>query len=96
MIRKRIVPVQYFSKGTVPPTELSLDTSLDLIPELSVDIKFGTKKVGKVLGGAHNVGLALVRLEYLSTRDMVFDLQVSDELCARAFAPVWWPQTISA
>jgi hypothetical protein len=66
-----------------------LEKGKSLAPNEHTELMFGTKKAGKTLSGADNIGLALLRLDYLSHPNQMVDIQVKEGLKMRAFAPSW-------
>ncbi|KAI8915174.1 hypothetical protein DFJ77DRAFT_461565 [Powellomyces hirtus] len=111
--RKRIVPVQFYTKEDPAPATLTLDTSFaHPLPSPQTDVTLDQQQqhetsnvakpgrsrrppssVGKVCSGLHNVGLALMRLDYFGTGDHAGPaLLANNGLLVRPFAPQWWPQ----
>ncbi|TPX56347.1 aminomethyltransferase [Powellomyces hirtus] len=101
--RKRIVPVQFYTKEDTcahplpsPQTDVTLDQQQQ--QETSNAAKPGRSRrppssVGKICSGLHNVGLALMRLDYFGTGDHAGPaLLANNGLLVRPFAPQWWPQ----
>ena len=91
--RKRIVPLYFFSDSKDSLAKNDLEFNDSSLPKEQMDIYAGSKKAGKFYQGIHNIGLGLIRLEYLSTPDKPIDLKCGD-LNLRAFAPEWWPRPI--
>ncbi|KAI8619070.1 hypothetical protein BC830DRAFT_1165662 [Chytriomyces sp. MP71] len=105
--RKRIVPVQIYRESQEPPSVLTLDRSFSgTLPSPTSEIRalegdtLSKREVGKFCHGVHNIGLALLRLEYVvdvrhqtvRQSPKVVDLAFpGTDLRVRAFAPEWWP-----
>ena len=98
VVRKRLMPVQYYNISSQSITEtLTLDKgSPQLAPTTYTDITNSKgKKVGMACGGIYNIGLALVRLEHaypLQTEPL--SLQINESVGLRAFIPSLWPESI--
>ncbi|KAI8913359.1 hypothetical protein EDD86DRAFT_235366 [Gorgonomyces haynaldii] len=60
-------------------------------PTAETELLFEGKKAGKILKTIDNIGLGLVRLEYLSTLDKPVHL-LAGSTQVKAYAPTWWPQ----
>ncbi|KAI7866645.1 hypothetical protein BDF14DRAFT_1882423 [Spinellus fusiger] len=101
VVRKRLMPVQFYSQenDSTVPTVMAVDrTSRSDLPPPQTDIKLagGSSKrsVGKTASSIHNIGLALMRLEHVEAlaQGQPISFQVAhSSLLVRPFLPDWWP-----
>lgn len=95
--RKRIVPVML---GESDGKTLAFDSSAPQLAEPGADIRLvsgeRSRSAGRLLGGMHNIALALVRLEHMekvNAGGASFEVAAAGGNCAlHAFRPHWWPQ----
>ncbi|WFD34812.1 hypothetical protein MCUN1_001656 [Malassezia cuniculi] len=95
--RKRIVPISIGGDAK----KLTLDTSVSFPAKPGADIRLvggeHSRSAGRLLGGIHNIALALLRLEHINkvnagTAELA--LETDNGTCpVHAFLPDWWPQT---
>ncbi|KAF7723647.1 Iron-sulfur clusters incorporation protein [Apophysomyces ossiformis] len=98
VVRKRIVPIQIYKAEEEAPTAQFVDRNMQWSLEPQMEIKLadgsGKRSVGKLCSGVHNVGLALMRLEYVKKcvagEDIAFTVPGADNICVRPFLPDWW------
>lgn len=105
VVRKRILPVQLYKSGSLPPTDLSYDPEPFVVAP-GTDIKGvvkegerGSKRsAGKILANIGNVGLALCRLEMMTNLRVSAEggsyqprqeFSVGEGVRVKAFVP-WW------
>ncbi|KAJ3112414.1 ccr4 associated factor [Physocladia obscura] len=112
--RKRIVPVQIYRDEDSVPTELTLDTAFnETLPPSTTEIRvlnesdgsLSRREVGKFCSGVNNIGLALMRLDHVSSPEkpesssnLVFspkDGPRTNGLKIRAFLPSWFPSALT-
>lgn len=104
VVRKRIIPVSFYT-GNDPPETLQVDTSFTTtLPSKGSDVRSAPmqdksargKSAGKYLSGVHNIGLALLRLEQVHrwNKDLLIKVKAADDtdLNVRPWIPSWWPQ----
>ncbi|KAL1931922.1 hypothetical protein VTP01DRAFT_8978 [Rhizomucor pusillus] len=102
VVRKRIVPVQFFDEDESFPEKISVnrDTSYPSSLEPRMDIKStdASKKrgAGKLGSGIHNIALAIMRLEDVQKavndkNSFVVPHAQQSGLRLRPFVPEWWP-----
>ncbi|ORZ01889.1 hypothetical protein BCR42DRAFT_429821 [Absidia repens] len=102
VVRKRIVPVQFYKEGESVPDTQFVDRKIQLPDtyQCQSDIRLanGSSKrgVGKTCSGVHNIGLSLMRLEHVEKavagEPVGFKIDNSD-LLLRPFLPSWWPSS---
>ncbi|UZJ53867.1 hypothetical protein CBS101457_003187 [Exobasidium rhododendri] len=104
VVRKRVVPIQFYQSDTSPPETLQVHTSFSMaLPGKGADVRSTMigdeggrgKSTGKYLSGIHNIGLALLRLEQVHrwNSDLLIKVKNSEksELSIRPWIPNWWP-----
>ncbi|ORZ00538.1 hypothetical protein BCR43DRAFT_511533 [Syncephalastrum racemosum] len=99
VVRKRIVPVQYYQKDESIPTEMRVDRSSTypsaLEPQMDVKAEGAKRSAGKLASGVHNIGLALLRLDPVEKAvEHEIRMEVPNagsDLCLQPFLPSWWP-----
>ncbi|KAJ3332975.1 IMP 5'-nucleotidase [Blyttiomyces sp. JEL0837] len=103
--RKRIVPVQIIPSGEEHPSSLTIMPDKNMaLPKTGSEIRLeGTEgrrgEVGRFCEGIYNVGLALMRLEHVSSSASGNKHDVSlvsdNGMKVKAFVPEWWPKAPS-
>ncbi|CDS06598.1 hypothetical protein LRAMOSA09126 [Lichtheimia ramosa] len=98
VVRKRIVPVQFYNKDESVPSTLQVDRASSFWPsplESQMDVKradgSSKRSVGKLGSGIHNIGLALMRLEHIKP-EVQFTVPSANEMQLQPFIPEWWPK----
>ncbi|WFD44372.1 ccr4 associated factor [Malassezia psittaci] len=112
LIRKRIMPVVLTHPNSSAPDTRHVDPSWDLdFSKYSTDVRLVTenqsqssdkprraRSAGKFLGGVHNVGLALLRLEQAEQtfdpnagKMLIIESEDGASLQLHASRPDWWP-----
>lgn len=94
VIRKRVIPFQFYHQSdSPPPDQLQIDTTfLHLLPEKGTEIRSipihqeegaspREKSTGKYLSGIHNIGLGLLRLDQVHrwNKDFLIKVKTADE-----------------
>ncbi|KAI8076579.1 uncharacterized protein B0P05DRAFT_471735 [Gilbertella persicaria] len=107
VVRKRIVPVQIYSKDEPlkmfsAPSVQSVDRHQTfpsgLVPQTDIKLVEGASKrgVGKMCSGIHNIGLALMRLEHVKRcaegEPVAFTVPGNESIRIRPFLPDWWEE----
>ncbi|KAI8384666.1 uncharacterized protein BYT42DRAFT_563252 [Radiomyces spectabilis] len=102
VVRKRVVPVQYYQEGDNVPKEMKVDRQIEhssaLIPQLDIKpVDVSSKRgVGKTCSAVHNIGLALMRLEQVEKCNqdgsIAFAVPEAGNVRVRPFLPEWWTQ----
>lgn len=105
VVRKRVIPISFYTSTSSPPDTFQVDTNVSItLPEKGAEVRSTPlndkaargKSTGKYLSGVHNIGLALLRLDQVHrwNKDLSIKVKTADDttLSIRPWIPSWWPK----